>query len=90
MKRHEKKTLLLLKNKVFVLNILFIFATLILFILALFSKGFTHDLLLEAAVFLVSAKLILAAYSIETKLGVLKELILSLKDPERPSEESSE
>ena len=36
--------------------------TLALFLLALFLKGFTHDLLLEAAVFLVSVKLILMAY----------------------------
>jgi hypothetical protein len=32
-----------------------------LFALALFLKGFTHDLLLEAGVFLVSLKLILMA-----------------------------
>jgi hypothetical protein len=32
-----------------------------LFSLALFLKGFTHDLLLEAGVFLVSVKLILMA-----------------------------
>lgn len=37
-------------------------ATLVLFALALFEKGFTHDLLLEAGVFLVSAKLILQSY----------------------------
>jgi len=36
-------------------------ATLVLFSLALFLKGLTHDLLLEAAVFLVSLKLILMA-----------------------------
>jgi hypothetical protein len=29
---------------------------------ALFTKGFTHDILLEAAVFLVSVKLIIMAY----------------------------
>jgi hypothetical protein len=32
-----------------------------LFVLALFLKGFTHELLLEAGVFLVSLKLILMA-----------------------------
>ena len=36
--------------------------TLVLFILALFVKGFTHDLFLEAGVFLVSAKIIIMAY----------------------------
>jgi len=36
--------------------------TFILFALALFTKGFTHDLLLETGVFLVSVKLIIMAY----------------------------
>jgi len=43
--------------------------TLILFVAALFVQGFTHDLLLEAGVFLVSVKLIIAAY----KSGVATE-----------------
>lgn len=37
-------------------------ATLLLFGFALFNKGLTHDLLLEAGVFLVSVKLVLAGY----------------------------
>jgi hypothetical protein len=36
--------------------------TLILFVVALLIKGFTHDLLLEADVFLVSVKLILMSH----------------------------
>jgi hypothetical protein len=36
--------------------------TLILFVVALFAKGLTKDLLLEAGVFLVSAKLVLMAH----------------------------
>ena len=36
--------------------------TLVLFLIAVFLKGFTHDLLLEAGVFLVSVKLILMSY----------------------------
>ncbi len=43
-------------------TILVIVITFILFGVALFSKGFTHDLLLEAGVFLVSVKLILMSY----------------------------
>jgi hypothetical protein len=39
-----------------------IVVTFVLFTLALFTKGFTHDLLLEAGVFLVSVKLIVMAY----------------------------
>jgi len=37
-------------------------ATLILFVLALFLKGISHDLLLEAGVFLVSVKLVIGAH----------------------------
>jgi hypothetical protein len=54
--------------------------TLVLFGIALFEKGFSHDLLLEAGVFLVSVKLVLAfhrldlhAESIERKLDLLSE-----------------
>lgn len=39
-----------------------IVATLVLFLLALFLKGLSHDLLLEAGVFLVSLKLILLGH----------------------------
>jgi len=42
---------------------LVILITLVLFVVALFVKGLTHDLLLEAGVFLVSVKLILMAYN---------------------------
>jgi len=35
--------------------------TLVLFVVSIFVKGFTHELLLEAGVFLVSIKLILMA-----------------------------
>ena len=44
-------------------SLVVIFVTLVLFVLALFAKGLTHDILLEAAVFLVSLKLIIMAYS---------------------------
>jgi len=41
---------------------LVILVTLVLFVAALFFKGFGHDLLLEAGIFLVSVKLIMMAY----------------------------
>ncbi len=41
--------------------IVVILLTIALFLAALFVKGFTHELLLEAGVFLVSVKLILMA-----------------------------
>ncbi len=39
-----------------------IIITLILFVVALFTKGLTHEILLEAGIFLVSVKLIIMAY----------------------------
>jgi hypothetical protein len=39
-----------------------VFITVALFVAAVFVKGFGHDLLLEAGVFLVSLKLILMSY----------------------------
>jgi hypothetical protein len=57
---------------------LVILTTLGLFIAALFAKGFTHDLLLETAVFLVSVKLIILSYrnsqgveAIQNKLDII-------------------
>jgi len=50
-----------------------IFLTLVLFIAALFVKGLTHDLLLEAGVFLVSVKLVLMSY----KSGIATDAIRS-------------
>jgi hypothetical protein len=55
--------------------------TLALFVAALFAKGFTHDLLLEAGVFLVSVKLILVAY----KNSVSNRRILTLPQEIRDS-----
>jgi len=49
-----------------------ILITLVLFITALFFKGFTHDLLIEAAVFLVSVKLIISAYKASITTNELK------------------
>ena len=43
-------------------SLLVIIVTFILFTVALFTKGITHDLLLEAGIFLVSVKLIVMAY----------------------------
>ena len=63
-------------------SILIIIITFVLFVLALFFTGLTHDILLEAGVFLVSVKLILMAYKtskssskIELELNEIKELL---------------
>ena len=59
-----------------------IILTLVLFIASLFIKGFTHELLLETGVFLVSVKLILLGHrnsltsaAIEQKLERLNALL---------------
>ncbi len=63
-------------------SILVIIITFVLFVSALFFTGLTHDILLEAGVFLVSAKLIIMAYKasknfikIELELQEIKALI---------------
>lgn len=56
-------------------SLLVILVTFVLFTLALFFTGFTHDLLLEAGVFLVSVKLIIMAYkSSVSSLQIRQEL----------------
>jgi hypothetical protein len=62
--------------------------TLVLFIGAVFTTGFTHALLLEAGVFLVSVKLMIMAYknkvsneAIQKQLLEIKVILLSEKGP---------
>ncbi len=60
-------------------NTMTIAVTLVLYVVALFVKGLTHDLLLEAGVFLVSVKLILLAYKHETATATLDRKIDELR-----------
>jgi len=43
-------------------SLVVIVLTLVLFVVALFEKGFSHEMLLEGGVFLVSVKLIIMSY----------------------------
>ncbi len=68
-------------------SILIIITTFVLFVAALIFTGLTHDILLEAGVFLVSAKLIVMAYKaskqsgkIELELQEIKALIKQNND----------
>lgn len=68
-------------------SIIIIVVTFILFVAALFFTGFTHDLLLETGVFLVSVKLIIMAYKasvlsedIHRELEEIKELLKNDKE----------
>jgi hypothetical protein len=61
--------------------------TLILFITALFLKGFGHDMLLETGVFLISVKLIMMSYknsvlaqAMEDRLKQIHALLLDSKN----------
>ncbi len=55
-------------------------ATFLLFGIAVFVKGLTHDLLLEGAVFLVSLKLILAGYKSTVSADLMLTRLTSLGD----------
>lgn len=57
---------------------LIIIITLVLFVAALFFKGFSHDVLLEAGVFLVSVKLIMMAYKNSVAVTGLNERLDAL------------
>ena len=68
-------------------SIIVIVITFILFTMALFTTGFTHDLLLEAGVFLISVKLIIMAYKssvtsedIHRELKEIKNLLKNNKE----------
>jgi hypothetical protein len=60
--------------------------TLVLFIVALFVKGLTHDLLLEAAVFLVSTKLVLMSYKSNLAADDLRNELRRLQELLEPND----
>lgn len=67
-------------------SLLVILITFVLFTIALFFTGFTHDLLLEAGVFLVSVKLIIMGYKssvssicIHQELEEIKSLLTEIE-----------
>lgn len=60
-------------------SVIVMVVTFILFFIALFTKGFTHDLLLEAGVFLVSLKLIMMSYKIGTFVKAIDNDLQKIK-----------
>lgn len=60
-------------------SLIVIVVTFVLFIVALFAKGFTHDLLLEAGVLLVSVKLIIMAYKNSVYIESLANELKAIK-----------
>ena len=71
-------------------SLLVILITRALFLAALYFTGFTHDLLLEAGVFLVSVKLILMSYKnavvsgkLHNELAEIRSLIQEMNNKSR-------
>ncbi len=65
-----------MKNILTISHVIVIAVTAILFIVAIFAKGFTHDLVIEAAVLLVSVKLII----MNQKNKIMEQKILDAID----------
>ena len=61
-------------------SLVIIFITFILFAIALFYKGFVHDLLLEVGVLLVSVKLIVMAYKNSVVSKEITEELQTIKN----------
>lgn len=62
--------------------------TLVLFSVALVVKGLTHDMLLEAGVFLVSAKLVVMTYKLGAAGKELRERLEGIEESLRRIEAS--
>ena len=60
-------------------SLIIIVVTFLLFIVALFVKGLTKDMLLEAGVLLVSIKLIMLAYQSRKNTDNIKEELREVK-----------
>ena len=69
-----------MKNHVDIGSYVVIVITFILFAMALFFKGITHDLLLEAGVFLVSVKLVMMSYKNNEFTKHLDDELHEIKD----------
>lgn len=72
--------------------LLVVIITFVLFALSLFLKGFSHDMLLETGVFLVSVKLILMSHknnlmkeSMEIKLNEIHDALIKHDNCDKPS-----
>ena len=67
-------------SKHFDLNsLIVIIITFLLFFIALFVKGLSHDILLEAGVLLVSIKLIMMAYKLRVYIDEINEELQEIK-----------
>ena len=60
-------------------SFLTVLVTLALFVAAALTKGFTEELLLEAAVFLISVKLVIGNYKTHTELAAIRNELADLR-----------
>jgi hypothetical protein len=63
--------------------------TVVLFGISLFEKGFTQEILLEAGVFLISVKLVLASHSIQLETHAIDKKLSQLLAEQRPDSQAS-
>lgn len=61
-------------------SLVVISVTFVVFLIALFTQGFTHDLLLEIGVFMVSVKLIIMTYKNGVHADKLEKDIKEIKE----------
>jgi len=80
-----------------IVTIIIIVITLGLFVAALFTKGVTHDIFLEAGVLLISIKIILLSYrnnaivkNIQKQLNDVNSLLLLINKKTHNSSKSSD
>jgi len=80
-----------------IITITIIVITFCLFVAAIFTKGLTHDIFLEAGVFLISVKIILLSYrnntmvkDIQKQLDDIKSLLLINTKTHKSSKVSDE
>jgi hypothetical protein len=62
------------------LSMVVIVLTLLLFVIALFLKGFTHELLQECGVFLVSVKLIMMSHKNGVSARLAEERLATIQN----------
>ena len=62
------------------LSLTVIVLTLVLFVIALFVKGFSHELLQECGVFLVSVKLIMMSHKNGVSTQLVEERLASIQN----------
>ena len=60
-------------------SVLIIAITFILFVVSLFVKGLSHDILLDSAVFLVSVKIIIMSFKNESYIKELSKQLEEIK-----------